>query len=219
MESSQSNNARNPGAFAKLHCEHLEIRIAIDPEKFRFQEFLKLGSEFLQQPLAEQGSATLGFLDSEYHVHFSWWQVDGKIRFLIGYHADEDLTNVNETVLIPVLKQDLVRWLGDLFVYPSAAAAITVGFHFEDHSRKSRYPLPIKVKLAQELETEIDGVSVRLLNEPNGVKIARLIQGAKYLSVQMNAFMDLTFADFDPNEQVRLYFEIVTMLTDEAKSV
>ena len=156
---------------------------------------------------------------ADYHIHFFLGADKRGIKMQIAYfqaelnpheHWKDDGKN-------EVSAENFMEWLGRFFKYETSHAHLHVHYVFPAASRQSKVlPLPLKTSL--EGDVEIDGVSVNLPRQPEGVTKIRLTLGEECWWVETVADRRLTFKKFALLNDVRALASVIDLVLQQRKS-
>lgn len=197
-------------------CVNLEAKFVVALDKFERDRFAETVSK-QGFPDSRTGSSVcfseLG-KDGDYHIHF-WWSIDEEdVTLIVRYHKGGMTGPPGDAE--PYAEQ-FMGWLGHFFQYHEAHCHVTADFSFPLKSRRSRFPLPVKVPIAQDFETEIDGVSVRLPSRPEGMHLVRLTQDEKKVFINLHGQWRVTFAEWNVDKEVDRLSRLAFSITEENK--
>jgi hypothetical protein len=151
-----------------------------------------------------------------YNVSIAMWPGDQEITLQLVYSTEISSRRRKKKVKDsgpPV--EELGDWLAQFFKYENTEGHIHGHFSYPLESRVSKFPLPLKTSIE---DAEIDGVSLRLPTQPEGVMRVRVTQGDKEWYVEVVADRRITLKGFTPHLDVKALASVVNTLLEERKS-
>jgi len=147
----------------------------------------------------------------DYHIHFRWrFENDGPV-FYISFHAG--VVGKRENEREPYAER-FMSWFGGFFGNETAHADIHCEFVYLTDTRQSRFPLPLKVTLSDDLEAEIGGIAVSFVSAPDEITGADIRQREKRLAIELSGTVRLNFVEFDLEREVNRLSCFALRLTD-----
>ncbi len=178
-----------------VHCERLEFDFRVALDKFNLDGMIQaLGAKDPKRTFATAN--TRDPERSDYHAHFEWRvrKKQAEIRLDITYIASPVKPEPDEK---EPFADNLMQWVGQFFRHPDANARIHSDFEFDTKSTvQSWFPLPLRTKVVDVGEGSIDGISVALPSQPNGVARFFLSNIKDSIFVTIESERRIKFADF-----------------------
>jgi hypothetical protein len=209
--------------LASKNCTELSYRITTPPGKFNVERFAK---EFVKESDASESggwdSALLVSRNPEqdgYHVHIFWEPDDDdptRTKLQVDYHVwpPED----DDTEKHGVFAEDFFDWVGPYFDGTSVNAHIHAEFEYPVEKWQTRIMLlPIRVPF-DEKTAVIDGFSVTLPSEPEGVSQVWVVRTKRNLKLQVFADRAVHFKGFSPHGDIDALSAVVKKLIGEKES-
>ena len=193
--------------------DDIHYYITTSREKFEFRKaFDKFGAsgeqtcEAVALPTHESADyhahLGIGITKEEINIHLWYLEAEGNPH----EHAAKD-------VLREVGAEHLMEWLGGFFKHDTCQVHIHAHYLFPAASRLSKFPLPLRTSL--EGAAEINGISLRLPKEPEGVSRIRLTQGKDYWFVEVIADRRIAFNKFDVQSDVRALVSVIDLFMEK----
>lgn len=191
-----------------------EIRywIYVSHEKFDVSKFrTAVGAEKETYSTAVFASADTTV---DYTLRIAIWDEKPEITIQLRYSttlSDRNRKKIQQTG--PQL-EEFGAWFGQFFKYESTQAHMHGHFSYPLASRASKFPLPLKMNIEQ---AEIDGVSLQLPREPEGVGHIRLTQGDEEWYVEVVADRRMAFKGFTPHSDVKALASVLNTFLESCK--
>ncbi len=198
--------------WAASNCEALTLRFEVAKEKFHSEKFNNAMASFEGSGGGKAVCHTAHPDKNNYHVHFNWAISKDDLRLTVSYYEPNLPLEENEK---EPYAETFMAWLGDFFKNETAHAAVSAYFRYDSPRRQSRFPLPIKLPIVPDLETEIDGVSFSLPSKPNGVDGVLITTDSGNVAVQVRGGIRVTFKEFEPLALAESLAVVVLKLTYE----
>ncbi len=211
-----SGASRSPlGLFEAANCKRIDLRYRVTRDKFAVSRFLA----FFNQTEEKNANSfvvcrTLDPEKLDYHMHFTWDFHKEVVTFYIAFVSGVVQKSENEH---EPYAERFMPWFGDFFSNETAHADLHLDFSYSLESRQSRFPLPLKANIVDDLETEIDGISVSFVSLPEGIASARILQGKKRLNLDLRGTVRTTFALFDLQSEISRISPVALRLTRNTK--
>ena len=214
-ESAQAS-PKLPQTFASKNCTELSYRITMPTGKFNVESFAEeIGG-------IETNGLNSTILDSrnrkrdDYHIHVFWEPDDddpSRTKLQVDYHAWPPEFAENEKH--PVSAEHFFDWVSQYFNGTSVNAHIHAEFEYPAEKWQSRLMLlPIRVPFDDKLAV-IDGFSVSLPLEPQGVNQVWVAWNKKRLTLQVFANRAVHFKGFTPHEDIDALRAVIKKLIGE----
>jgi hypothetical protein len=200
------------GIFGASNCERIDLRYVVTRDKFDLPKFLAFFKETEEHLVSKfVVCRTLEPKKLDYHLHFRWYFTKEVLTFYVSFHTGTfDKTEGEHE---PYAEQ-FMSWLGAFFSNETAHADLHAEFGYPLETRQSRFPLPLKVNISDDLESEIDGISMSFASMPDGITNAEVKQGKKRLAVELLGTTRTKFADFDVQNEVSRLSPVALRLTE-----
>jgi hypothetical protein len=200
--------------FASSNCEQIDLRYRVAREIFDWPRFLSFFGVDNDGDENKTTSVTCRTLDPEnldYHIHFRWNPSKDAFTLYVSFHAGVIRKSDGERE--PYAEQ-FMPWLGSFFANETAHGDLHAEFEYQTTVRRSRFPLPIKVSLAQEIEAEISGIDVTFASTPDGISGAHIRQSKKDLNISVVGTTRTNFSTFDIKAEVGRLSSLPLRLTE-----
>lgn len=196
-------------------CSELSYRITVPSTTFDIKGF----AESIGTSTNSNGWRAIrrAASNSDYHIH-AYWKRDSedesKTRFQVDVHAwapkwkdDGALPSAN----------DFFQWAGKFFSVEKLTAHIHAAFEFSEQQWQSKIMvLPIEVPYGGKTAA-IQGLSIRLHSEPEGIRDVWIEQKKKSLDLQFFGDRLLEFKTFTPYGDVEAILSVARTLIEEKK--
>jgi hypothetical protein len=202
-EANKGARHRGKNRFSDLHCDSVDFEFDVTFDKFRLDEFKKPFATKFCEPLTStiSVSAFLSTKDAkafDYHGHCNWHVTKNRVHIRLGFYPGEVEAEEKEP---EPFAETAMQWLGRFFKAESAQAHVHVAFEYDEQWR-SLIPLPIKVPLGREGETEVDGMSLVLAKRPLGMAQSWIISREKKPRVLLYGDRNIQFDSFDLTKEI-----------------
>lgn len=200
-------------------CTELSYRFKFKTSEFDFGKFhdaigksveIEGWNETVLDPFPEA--------EDKYHAHVRWKESENDdefVRLRIDYHmwdADIELTSVRPYA------EEFFEWLAPFYSGDAAEAHIHAEFSFPSETWQSKIvPLPLKVPYAGK-SAVIDGVSIDLPGEPEGVRSVWIHKHRKSLELQLYADKRFGLVGFHPQNDIDSLRVVIKSLVEERQS-
>ncbi len=149
-----------------------------------------------------------------YEARMALWVEEPEITVQLIYSTGAPSKGKRKVKQPGPYAEEFGEWLGQFFKYETTQSHMHGHFSYPLATRASKFPLPLKTNIE---DAEIDGVSLRLPSEPEGVSRVRLTQGDKEWYVEAVADRRITFKGFIPHVDVRVLASVINTLLEERK--
>ncbi len=146
----------------------------------------------------------IGVEKNEVHIHAMYLQEE------LNPHKQKSSDGGNE-----VGAEDFMEWLGKFFKHETSHIHLHLHYVYALASRQCKFPLPLKTTI--EGDAEINGISLRLPKEPEGVSKVILQQGKSMWFIEVIANRRVRFKGFTLHNDVRAVASVVESLMEERK--
>jgi hypothetical protein len=209
-------NPSGPQTFETWHCSRLSYRITVESSKFEVQRFAEaIGNS---TKLSEWDSVILAARDPQstgYHLHVYWRRHRDdpeKTQLQVDYYTGSEEADDKRPA---PSAEAFFEWVGGFFREKTVTAHIHGEFEYPIERWQSKImALPLKVPYGDK-GALIDGLSIALLSEPEGIKDLWIHLGRKLLAVQLFADRQLTFANFTPYVDISALALVLKTLVEE----
>ena len=200
--------------FDDSYCDGISYDIRINKTEINLEAFFGY--------FGSQSENHVGFAhcapkdkDTDHHVHLTW-----RVRkddFVIEVEFVEGRIEPPKDAKEPFV-EDLLPWLEKFFVTKSPNARIEADFTYPSEAWKSKFPLPLKVPVAQEAgDTEIDGISFALSDRPMGVAKIWMTQRPERLLVHVLAQRQIDLTTLNPRSDLTGLSTVVELTLEHKK--
>jgi hypothetical protein len=145
-----------------------------------------------------------------YHLHFSFRVKKDSVELVLAYYAGGVKPQPDER---EPFAEEVLPWLGQFFKYDSAQARLSAAFTYDLATRRSRFPLPMKLDLG--VKAEIDGISFALMDRPDGVTGVRFLRAGDRWHTDAFAERRVTFASADVVSDIEAVERVITLILPE----
>jgi hypothetical protein len=206
----RSARAATEDKLSSYGLDEIRYWIYVSHEKFDISKFrAALGVEKETYITAVLASADPTV---DYMLRIAVWDEKPEITIQLRYSTtSSDKKRVQQTG--PQL-EEFGGWFGQFFKYESTHAHMHGHFSYPLASRASKFPLPLKMNIE---DAEIDGVSLQLPSEPEGVGHIRLTQGDKEWYVEVVADRRMAFKGFKPHPDVKALASVLNTFLERHK--
>lgn len=201
------------GFFSRANCNSVDLRYVVTRDKFDVAKFLaffnKNESDLNNYSVS---CRTLEPVELDYHIHFEFMFRDEGPEFRVSFHAGgvpEPADHERE----PYAEQ-FMPWFGTFFKNDTAHADLHSGFAYPVETRKSRFPLPLKLPILEDVEIEISGFSSTLTPPIEGIGRSEIKLRKSRLIVDLIGATRTDFASFDLKAEVDRLSAVALKLTD-----
>ena len=202
-------------SFEAASCRKLSYRFRTTRDKFDVDKFRN--SILLENARRrDRYSVTCAPREpstGDYHVHFSWeieeQEVTLRVEYVRGAKAHEN--DEREPYA-----EDVMEWLGQSFKNQNAHAYITAEYAFSAEQWHTRLLLPLRTATA-EGEAEIDGMSMKLIEQPAGVAKLWITSATEHLRVTVAAERRVQFKAFTPYDDLAVIAKVLGGFVEEKK--
>jgi hypothetical protein len=150
---------------------------------------------------------------TDYCLHIGFVAEEKKVTIQLGYLIEDKLTGGKGMQY--AYAEEAGDWLGQFFKYDNTQGHMHAHFSYPLATRQSKFPLPLKTSIQ---DAEIDGISLRLPDKPEGVLRVRLTSGKEDWYVEVIADRRITFKGFTPHSDISALASVVSTLLEERKS-
>ncbi len=201
------------GFFARSDCQSVDLRYRVSRDKFDVPAFLTFfGKDTENEKYVWVSCRTLEPKELDYHIHFGFHFTAEGPEFNVSFHAGgvpKPADNERE----PYAEQ-FMPWFGKFFTNETAHADLHAGFAYPIETRKSRFPLPLKLALVEDVEIEIRGFSATLTPAIEGIGASAIGLGKKNVTIDLNGTIRTDFSSFDLKAEVDRLSAVALKLTD-----
>lgn len=149
-----------------------------------------------------------------YLLRIAIWDEEDEVTIQLIYPtAPSDIQRKKARQGAPSI-EEFGNWFRQFFKYDTTHVHMHAHFSYPLASRSSRFPLPLKTNIE---DAEIDGVSLTLPSEPEGVGRIRITQGDEEWYVEVIADRRMTFKGFMPHPDVKALASMVNTFLEERK--
>ena len=208
-----------PQTLASKNCTELSYRITMPAGKFNVERFAEEIGGIESGGLHSTILASRNPEQDDYHIHVFWEPDDddpSRTKLLVDYHTWPPEVVDNETH--PVSADNFFDWLSQYFNGTSVNAHIHAEFDYPAEKWQSRLMLlPIRVPF-DEKTAVIDGFSVSLPSEPQGVNQVWIAWDKRSLTLQVFANRAVHFKAFTPHDDVDAFRTVIKKVIGEKES-
>jgi hypothetical protein len=195
--------------FESLSCEQVLYRFQLSPDKFRYDLFSE--RIHVQSKADEWNHVEISNPEHGYHVHLSWINEVHRYRIEIGFYEGPGEDSLPDDV---PAADGFMAWMGSFFPNESASVHIHADFLFEASRKKSRFPLPMRVSIGT-AKTEVDGISIKLIDSPGGISKVWVTQRANGLGIQLHGDRKITFSEFSVFNDIKAFLEVLNTVIED----
>lgn len=112
--------------------------------------------------------------------------------------------------------EQFMAWFGSFFIEETAQADLRSTFCYSKEVRSARFPL-LRINLSDDLEAEINGISMSFASMPEGITEGEIKQ-RKHLTVQLAGNTRTKFAKFEIRNEVARLSAFALRLTEPTKT-
>lgn len=185
-----------------VSCQHLGYSIGVPLDKFNLENF-KRAIHAKEDSTGDHRLCNTKNPDlADYHVHFSWRvrEKAKQVELRVDYAADSQQPETNE---FEPYAEDVMLWLGQFFKFEDASARFQADFDFEG-KRQPFFLLPLKITITElGAEAAIDGISVELPSQPDGIQRLFISQVKDTLFLGIQGERRIYFGKFSVPEELR----------------
>jgi hypothetical protein len=199
----------------KTNCTDLSYRLTISAAEFSVERF----AEVLGNPSESEGWKTvlLGSpsKDSDsFHSHV-YWQPDDSNPSMIKLQVDYHLWRPEEKVMLRTpFAEDFFNWVGQFIAVPSLNFHLHAEFSYPSELCQVKIiPLPLKIPYAGKMAS-INGISISIPPEPEGVTSAWIELAEKRLTIQLFADRRMEFSTAKVEADVDALSSVVKSLVE-----
>ena len=204
------------GLFGRLNCEQIDYRYPVTRDKFDIPRFLKFfGKDSEDQTPGGVTCRTVDPDNLDYHIHFYWQFGKQGATFYVSYHSEALPESEDER---EPYAEGFMPWFGSFFAEKTAHSDLHSEFRYPERTRQSRFP-PLKVNISDDLEAQIDGVTLSFASMPGGVDRAEVRQLKKHLVIDLMGETRTNFAEFDIQSEVAGLSSFALRLTKPAEDM
>lgn len=201
------------------HCTELSYRIVAPNDKFDVERFANSIGPLVSE---SRGWNTIllaarNYKVADYHVHV-YWKPDqedpSKTRLQVDAHAwRPEEKNAHKELKA----EDVFDWVGQFFKGTTENAHVHADFEYPKKHWQSRIMvLPITVPFADKT-AEINGLSVNIPSQPQGVKQVWLSTDKDDINLQLFGDRRIVFKNFTFHDDVDAFISVVMSLIEEKK--
>jgi hypothetical protein len=187
--------------FGTTYCRLLAFEIEFKNDEIRASELWEaLG---LSAPPTARIRTVCGSRSesTDYHLHVSWTPKENCIAATIEFAKNYRKPAPNER---EPYAEDMIPWLRQFIVRSEMPLDFYSDFDFPVDSGRRIMFLPVTTKLGafNEVDAEIDGVSLRLVPPRGGIEKIWSTQGEDGLTIHLHGCKTVVFTDLDPAREI-----------------
>lgn len=207
--SRKEQSLRLSRVFQQFQCDEASYDFELPIDLFNSKEFFKATGVKVNErweTVIEAKNHRTG-----YHVHFKGRIKGQNARLTIEYWdgAIDRAQGEKEP-----FAESIMQWLGSFVRPPSARAFVMVRFEKPTNLWKSRFNLPFKVTMSDDVEVTIDGVSLVLPKNKFGAVSGFLARSEQVLHVSVQLARPVEFATFDIRKEINRFNESIKMFVE-----
>lgn len=174
---------------------------------------------YFKSDVAKDGNYTFNVApvngaEGNYHIHVNWTLRNDDVNFTIDYFTGGLLHAPDERA---PFAEEFMDWFGQFFKAGVAPAHLHARFKYPIVSRRSKYPIPEKTSLPY--NAELYGVSMVLIDEPNGVSSVRIDRGkTKYWYAEVVANRTVKFGGYSITDDIAPLHAVLSIFLEEVRS-
>jgi hypothetical protein len=194
----------------QFHCEWIHYAFEIPRESFDLRSFsrktgIKIGERW--NAGVYPSSASTG-----YHVHFKGIIEKELVHITVEYW--DGAFSAQEDPDAPTAEA-IMAWIGSFVRETNLRAMVLVRFEKPTSQWRSRFNLPFKVTMSNNLEVTIDGVSIVFPKNDFRAFHAFLNRTEKVLEANVGFARSVQFSDFDVAREIVSFNEAVNMFAEQ----
>jgi hypothetical protein len=208
----RSAQAATHDKLSSYGLDEIRYWIYVSHEKFdvsKFRAALGAGSETYCNAFFASADATV-----DYTLRVAIWDEKPEVTIQLRYSTASSDGNRKKAQRTAPRLEEFGTWFGQFFKYESTQAHMHGHFSYPLASRTSKFPLPLKMNIE---DAEIDGVSLQLPSEREGVGHIRLTQGNEEWYVEVVADRRMAFKDFTPHSDVKALASVLDTFLERSK--
>jgi hypothetical protein len=149
----------------------------------------------------------------EYGLRIAVWDEE-EVTIQLTYWTIQSGKKKRTVALTEPSIEEFGTWLGQFFKHETTHTHMHGHFSYPLASRASKFPLPLKTSIE---DAQIDGFSLMLPSEPEGVGRVRITQGDEEWYVEVVADRRMSFRGFTPHLDVKALASVVNAFLEKRK--